>query len=107
MLSLENAGSIVFYSCLDHNLATDIHQVEHATDRIAGSGICQLLFSASNPRQSVKSGRFSGPQKIELDDSFHILVRLFEQAHSGSLTFCECQGENIFEPTVLETFLTL
>src|SRR5262249_54475931 len=68
------------------------------TDRITGGGICPLLFSASNPRQSVKGGRFSSSQEIELDDSFDIPIRLFEQAHSGSLAFCECQGENIFEP---------
>ena len=45
LLALENTWGVVLDPFADHDLAADVHKVEHPADRVAGGGIGFFLFA--------------------------------------------------------------
>jgi len=81
VLPLKNSRRVILYSFSDDDLATDVDQIKHPANCVAGSSIRLLFFSPADPGERVQSRRFGRTQEIEFDDSLDILVRLLLMTH--------------------------
>jgi trehalose utilization protein len=81
MFPFENPRSIILDSLTDDHLTANVHQIEHAPDRVACGSVSFFFFASADPRQRVQGRRFGGPKKVKLDDPFQVLVRLLVSAH--------------------------
>src|SRR5580704_14800651 len=79
----ENPRSIILDPLSDDHFAANIHQIKHASDRVAGGSVSLFFFASAYPGQRVQSCRFSGPNKVKLDDPFQVFIRLLLSAHDG------------------------
>jgi hypothetical protein len=55
-------------------VATDVDEVEHPADRIAGGGVGQFFLPLAEPLQRVERRDLRGPQEVELDLPFDVVV---------------------------------
>ena len=81
MFPFENPRSIVLDSLTDDHLAANVHQIEHAPNRVARGSVSFFFFASADPWQRVQGRRFGRPKKVKLDDPFQVLVRLLVSAH--------------------------
>jgi len=72
MLPQENAGSIVLDSLSNDHLATQVNQVEHTIDGVAGSLVGQLFLATAQPRQRIKRRIFGRTHKFKLDGALGV-----------------------------------
>ena len=90
LFAFENARRFILDSLADHHFAADVHQIEHAADRIAGCRVGCFLVAAPEPAQRVQRCCFSCTHKIQLDDALNVVIILFRQSQShGSLIFTQ------------------
>src|SRR5258705_728537 len=97
VFALKDPRRIDLYAFPNNDLTTDIDQIKHPPNRVAGSGIRFFLFPSAQPGKSIQGGRFSRPQEIEFDNSFDVLVRLLLVTHKVwriSKAACSCSHEN-------------
>ena len=57
LFAFENAGRVVLDSLADHDLAADVHEIEHPAHRIAGRRVGFFLFAAPEPGQANSARR--------------------------------------------------
>ena len=55
-------------------VATDVDEVEHAADRITRGRVGRLLLPLAEPLERVERGDLSGPEKVELDLPFDVVM---------------------------------
>jgi hypothetical protein len=83
MFAFKYSRCVILDPLTDDHLAANVHQIEHSPDRVARGSVSFFFFASADPRQRVQSRRFGGPNKVKLDDSFQVLVRLLVSAHGG------------------------
>jgi hypothetical protein len=81
LFAFKNARGVVLDSLADHDFAANIHEVEHAADRIAGRGIGLFLFAAPEPGQGIERRCLRRPNEIQFDDSLDVVVILLWNSH--------------------------
>src|SRR5205823_944923 len=87
LFAFENARRFVLDSLTDHDFAADVHQIEHAAHRVAGSCVGCFLVAPTKPAQRIQCSRLGGANKIELNDSLDVPIILFwqSQSHEASI----------------------
>ncbi len=85
MFAFENAGRVVLDPFADHDLAADVHEIEHPADGVARGRVGQFLLAAAEPLERIQGRGFAGADKIEFDDAFDVVVFLAREARHGSI----------------------
>ena len=85
LFAFENARCVVLDPFADHDLAADVHQVEHPANGIAGRRVGFFLFAAAEPVEGIERGGLRGPDEIEFDDPLDVVVILLWDPHSMRL----------------------
>ena len=87
LFAFENSRRIVLDAFADHDLAADVHQIEHAAHGVAGGCVRRFLVAAPEPAQRIQRRRFRRAHKIELDDALDVVIILFwqSQSHGASI----------------------
>ncbi len=84
LFALENSGGVVLYAFADHDLAANVHEIEHSAHRVAGGGIGGFLVAAAKPAERVQRRGLSRADEIELNNAFDVVITDFWEAmHDG------------------------
>ena len=70
--ALEQPRRLVLDALADDDFAANIHQIEHAANRIAGRGIGGFLIPLADPLHAIEGGNFRGAKKIELVQALNV-----------------------------------
>src|SRR5262249_30193471 len=87
LFAFENSRRFVLDSLANDDFAADVHKIEHAAHGVTRRRVRCFLVAATKPAQRVECRRLGRPNKIELNDSFDVLIILFwqSQGHGGSI----------------------
>src|SRR5216117_34000 len=87
LFAFENSGRVILDSLADHDFAADVHEIEHAAHRVAGSCVGCFLVAPTKPAQRIQCGSLGGANKVELDDALDVPIILFwqSQSHEASI----------------------
>src|SRR5205823_3472052 len=88
LFAFKNPRRIIFDSFTDDHLATDVHEIEHAANGVAGGGIGRFLIAPTKPFQGVERRGFGRAQEIDLDDTLDVVIILLRQARHEEQLLC-------------------
>ena len=71
----EDAGRVVLDALTDHDLAADVHQIEHAAHGIAGGGIGGFLVTFADPLHDIERCDFRSAEKVKFEEPLHVIGR--------------------------------
>ena len=83
---LKMPGRVVLDPFADHDLAADVHEIEHPAHRVAGRRIRLFLFAAPEPVQGIQRRRLGRAHEVEFNDALDVVIVL--RCASSSETFC-------------------
>ena len=85
LFAFENAGRVILDPLADHDLAADVHQIEHPAHRVAGRRVGFFLFAAAEPGKRIQRRRLGRAHEIELDDALDVVIILLAKFHRDIL----------------------